>query len=84
MNINSEFSSSDNDLPNAESVMAKGMGFIAEKLIEPMEGKLEEDDLKLLALIGISFKIVAEQARAYEEIMGQAQSQDNSQDFFRN
>ena len=69
MNINSDFSSFDeNQAPSAEEVMSQGMGFIGEKLIEPMRDKLDAEDLGILALVGISFKIVAEQATAYEKL----------------
>jgi hypothetical protein len=87
MNINSDYSDSPdfNDCPTADQVMSKGMGFIAEKLIAPMEDKLEEDDLKLLALIGMSFQIVAQQASAYEKLQtGEIPPPQNDQDFFRN
>ncbi len=86
MNLNSDFSSDYNDAPSAEEVMAQGMGFIGEKLIEPMQEKLSPEDLTILALIGMSFKVVAEQARAYEKLQEQGgipPAQDN-QDFFRN
>ena len=85
MNLNSDFSS-DSEIPTADSVMAQGMGFIGEKLIEPMQDKLSPEDLGILALIGMSFKIVAEQARAYEKLQEQGgvpPAQDN-QDFSRN
>ena len=86
MNLNSDFSSDYNDIPSADEVMSQGMGFIAEKLIEPMQDKLSPEDLSILALVGMSFKIVADQARAYEKLQEQGgvpPAQDN-QDFSRN
>ena len=88
MNINPDFSSDYNDAPSADEVMSQGMGFIAEKLIEPMHDKLSKEDASLLALIGISFKIVAEQATAYEKMEQAKNSDDLNEDktigFFRN
>ena len=82
MNINPNYNHEE-ELPSAEEVMSKGMGFIAEKLIEPMSEKLSEEDMALIALIGLSFKIVAEQATAYEKIQ-EGLSESNGTDFNRN
>ena len=88
MNINPDFSSDSDEMPSANEVMSQGMGFIAEKLIEPMRDKLDTEDLSLLALIGISFKIVADQATAYEQMEEAKNSDDLNEDktigFFRN
>ena len=85
MNINSDFSSFDeNQAPSAEEVMAQGMGFIGEKLIEPMRDKLDAEDLGILALVGISFKIVAEQATAYEKLQESQLGEDKTMGFHRN
>ena len=84
MNINPDFSSDYNDAPSAEEVMAQGMGFIGEKLIEPMRDKLDAEDLSVLALIGISFKIVADQATAYEKLQESELDEDKTIGFHRN
>tara|TARA_R100001163_G_C4868349_1_gene71347 strand:+ start:123 stop:380 length:258 start_codon:yes stop_codon:yes gene_type:complete len=85
MNINSDFSSFDeNQAPSAEEVMSQGMGFIGEKLIEPMRDKLDAEDLGILALVGISFKIVAEQATAYEKLQESQLGEDKTMGFHRN
>ena len=85
MNINPDFSSFDeNQAPSAEEVMAQGMGFIGEKLIEPMRDKLDAEDLGILALIGISFKIVADQANAYEKLQESELDEDKTIGFHRN
>ena len=82
MNINSNFTNNDNnDSASAEEVMDNGMGFIFQKLIEPMQGKLSIEDLETLSIIGIAFKMVADQATAYEKAQ---QDETNQQDFFRN
>ena len=84
MNINPDFSSDSNDMPSADEVMAHGMSFISEKLIEPMEGKLDPEALTLLALIGVSFQIVAEQATAYEKLQSSELDEDKTIGFHRN
>jgi len=83
MNINSNYNHEE-ELPSAEEVMSKGMGFIAEKLIEPMSEKLSEEDMALIALIGLSFKIVAEQATAYEKLQSSELDEDKTIGFHRN
>jgi len=85
MNINPDFSSFDeNQVLSAEEVMNQGMGFIGEKLIEPMKDKLSPEDASLLAVIGISFKIVAEQATAYEKLQSSELNEDKTIGFHRN
>ena len=85
MNINPDFSSFDeNQVISAEEVMAQGMSFISEKLIEPMRDKLDTEDLSILALIGMSFKIVAEQATAYEKLQASELDEDKTIGFHRN
>jgi hypothetical protein len=88
MNINPNFSSDSDEMPSADEVVSHGMSFIAETLIEPMHDKLSKEDKSLLALIGMSFAIVAEQATAYEQ-MEQAKNfddlnEDKTIGFFRN
>ena len=84
MNINPDFSSDFNDMPSAEEVMSQGMSFIGEKLIEPMRDKLDAEDLSILALIGMSFKIVADQATAYEKLQESELHKDKTIGFHRN
>ncbi len=81
MNINEDFTN-EFECPQAEEVMASGMDFIFDKLISPMNemGKLNEEDLAMISLIGISFKIISEQASLYEKSV----SEDTTQDFYRN
>ena len=67
MNINSEFNNQYEN-PTADEVMANGMDFIFENLISPMADRLNQEQLKIISLIGISFKIIAEQATALEEL----------------
>ena len=81
MNINPNFDNQE-ECPPANEVVANGMDFIFEKLIDPMREKLSVEDLTLISLIGISLKIVGEQATAYEKLQEGLDS--NEQDFNRN
>tara|TARA_R100000808_G_C2072937_1_gene99712 strand:+ start:71 stop:331 length:261 start_codon:yes stop_codon:yes gene_type:complete len=69
MNIDENFSSPDNN-PSSNDVMATAMNEIATILIEPMEkaGKITEEQNAILALIGLSFKIMAEKATQLEKL----------------
>ena len=80
MNINPEFQS-DNNL-NAESAMQICMDGLAITLLEPAieKGQLSEEDQTLLGVIATTLKIIAEKAKAYEEL--QNSSDKNNQ--FRN
>lgn len=69
MNINSDYQENEDLSP--ENVMSHGMDFIFEKLIVPMQEKLDEEDLALISIIGVSFKMIAEQASAYEKIQSE-------------
>lgn len=68
MNINPEFES-DNNL-DAESAMETCMDGLAVTLIEPAieRGELSEEDQAFLGIIGTTLKIIAEKAKAYEEL----------------
>ena len=81
MNINPEHNFENDDVASPEEVMDNGMGFIFQTLIKPMQNKLSVDDLQTLSMIGVAFKIVADQATAYEKAQ---QDETNQQDFFRN
>ena len=82
MNINPNFSNE--EIPPANEVVAQGMGFLFEKVIEPMQEKLSAEDTALIGLIGMSFKIVGEQATAYEKLQEGFDSDSNGTDFNRN
>ena len=88
MNINPEYSSHDELCAN--DIMAKGMSMLGEMLIDPaiQSGKLNEEDKSLLGLIGVTFKIIAEKATAYEMMEEAEQEEQLNQDktigFYRN
>jgi hypothetical protein len=83
MNINPNFSDENENAPASE-VMALGMDFIYENLIEPVQENLNTDQLKIISLIGMSFKIIAEQATALEELEKSMEGLDNNEDISRN
>jgi len=65
MNINSDYLDSDN--PNANEVMTQGMGWIWKNFIEPNTDEITTEQAEMLTMIGISFKMIAEQADAYDQ-----------------
>ena len=54
--------------------MATSMGIIHEMLMEPMKDKITPEGQGLLALVGMTFKIMAEKATAYEKLQKKAHS----------
>jgi len=80
MNINPEFES-DNNL-DSETAMETCIDGIANILIEPAmnKGELTEEDQTLLGIIGTTLKIIAEKAKAYEELCNQSDQKNH----FRN
>ena len=54
------------------------MDWMYDNLISTQEADLDENQTFMLAIIGASFKIVAQKARAYEEM------QNPSSEFFQN
>lgn len=69
---------------NSETIMDSAMGMLYDIVIDPMEEKLNGNDLKTISLIGLTFKIMAEKAHAYEKLMGEVPSEENTQNFLRN
>ncbi len=69
---------------NSENIMESAMGILYDMVIDPMESKLDVDDLQTIGLIGVAFKIMAEKAHAYEKLMGEVHTEQTPQDFNRN
>ena len=80
MNINPDFQP-DSQL-DAETAMETCMDGLAVTLIEHAmnKGELTEEDQTLLGIIGTTLKIIAEKAKAYEELQGNSDQQNH----FRN
>ena len=68
MNINPDFES--NSQLDAETAMQACMDGIAELLLEPAMAKdeLSEVDQTTLGIIGMTMKVIAQKARAFEEL----------------
>ena len=74
-----------NDTPNASVVMATCMETIHDMLLDPMKDKLTPEEDGVLALVGITLKIIAEKAHALEKMeQGFQGSFTNENDFNRN
>ncbi len=85
MNINAEYNESDSDI-NAMTMMQKSMGILWESFIEPAEADMDEEQIAIVALVGMTFQIIAEKAYAYEKLMGEVPNEDEeeSKPFSRN
>ena len=70
--------------PNATSIMDTSMGILWDMVIAPNEKDFDQEQQEVISLIGISFKLIAEKAYAYEKLMGEVPSEGTPQDFFRN
>ncbi len=85
MNINENFSSEQPKF--SDEIMSMAMGEIHDILIEPMHnaGKLTQEQDAVLALIGLTFKIMAEKATQLEKMeQGFQGNFVNESDFNRN
>ena len=85
MNINPEYNESDSDI-NAMTMMQKSMGILWDSFIEPAEADMDEEQIAIVALVGMTFQIIAEKAYAYEKLMGEVPNEDEeeSKPFSRN
>ena len=83
MNIEKDFNS---DQPKfSDEIMTMAMGEIHDILIEPMQGKLTQEQDAVLAIIGLTFKIMAEKATQLEKMeQGFQGNFVNESDFNRN
>ena len=87
MNFSENFSPESNDSDiNAMTMMQKSMGILWEAFIEPAEADMDEEQIAIVALVGMTFQIIAEKAYAYEKLMGEVPNEDEkeSKPFSRN
>ena len=70
--------------PNATSIMDTSWASSGIWLLLPMRKDFDQEQQEVISLIGISFKLIAEKAYAYEKLMGEVPSEGTPQDFFRN
>ena len=69
----------------SDEIMSMAMSELADILIKPMQGKLTQDQDSVIAIIGMTFKIMAEKATALEKMeQGFQGSFSNENDFNRN
>ena len=69
----------------SDEIMSTAMSELADILIKPMQGKLTQDQDAVIAIIGMTFKIMAEKATALEKMeQGFEGSFTNENDFNRN
>ena len=83
MNIEKGFTSDQPKFSN--EIMGMAMQEIHDILLEPMKDKLTPDQDAIIAIIGMTFKIMAEKATALEKMeQGFGGSLTNENDFSRN
>jgi len=70
----------------SDEIMSMAMSELADILIKPMEDKLTQEQDALLAIIGLTFKVMAEKATALEKMEQVVQQKGfvNESDFNRN
>jgi len=79
MNINSEYT---NEEPSSSDIMDIAMAYIWDKFIEPQKKSLTEEDCEMVAVIGSSLKMIANQATAMENF--EIEMPQTKKDYFRN
>jgi len=67
---------------NAEYVTNEGMCALWDLCIEPMQDKLSQEDMAVISLIGMTLKIVAEKASAYEKLQQGELDDTKENDFY--
>ena len=70
----------------SDEIMSMAMSELADILIKPMQDKLTQEQDALLAIIGLTFKVMAEKATALEKMEQVVQQKGfvNESDFNRN
>ena len=61
------------DVCDAVQITETSMNALYDLVIQPMEDKLTEEDAQVIGLIGMTLKIVAEKAKAYEQTFEKGQ-----------
>ena len=69
---------------SSNEIMAMAMGEIHDILLEPMKGKLTPEQDSILAIIGLTLKIMAEKATALEQMEQGELNNPKQDDFYRN
>jgi len=69
---------------SSNEIMAMAMGEIHDILLEPMKDKLTPEQDSILAIIGLTLKIMAEKATALEQMEQGELNNPKQDDFYRN
>jgi hypothetical protein len=67
------------DVQNAELIMEHSMGFLWDVIIEPNKDKLSKSELNMLGIVGKALQVIANKAKAYEDMYEKGQNNSNSQ-----
>ena len=67
------------DVQDAELIMDHSMGFLWDVIIEPNKDKLSKSELNMLGIVGKALQIIANKAKAYEDMYEKGQNNSNSQ-----
>ena len=78
LNFNEDDHELIDDVGNAEVVMEHSMGFLWDVIIEPNQDELDEDEQAMLGVVGMALKIIAQKAKAYEDMYEKGQNNSNS------
>jgi hypothetical protein len=68
----------------SDEICAIAMSEISDMLIKPMEDKLTREQDAVLAIIGLTFKIMAEKATALEKMEQHKLNDSKENEFYRN
>ena len=68
----------------SNEIMTLAMGELHDILLEPMKDKLTPEQDAVIAIIGLTFKIMAEKATALEQMEQDELNNPKQDDFYRN
>lgn len=84
MNINEDHGFDAPEDINSMYITEQAMSALWDMCISPMEGKLSQDEMSLVSIIGVHLKMVAEKAVAYEKLQKGEFSDQEKDNFYRN
>ncbi len=78
LNFNEDNHELIDDVGDAEVVMEHSMGFLWDVIIEPNQDALDEEEQTMLGVVGMALKLIAQKAKAYEDMYEKGQNNSNS------
>jgi hypothetical protein len=78
LNFNEDNHELIDDVGDAELVMEHAMRFLRDVIIEPYEHELDEEELAMLGVVGMTLRIIAGKAKAYEDMYEKGENNPNS------